>query len=464
MLRFKTYIMEAKMMLRPMTAAQWDKPNSQTREDRIEILKKLVKNETPVALVDGSDVTFKNDKVNFDAIAEWEKEKKSTGFNLLTKDGKVIKSGKIGKAAVFGGAGSGAGGGTRQTALAESLQCIYLASMLKNGIKDVSFFVPDELKSTMNKVDIGGITFEDAMSLDESWHASAYYSGVEIIKGGYIKKNHVIHRESKMFKAIYAAKKQAFKNSNIPVLTDDKWNPGDIWSIDPSFKLSDLDTSTIGALNLSIKTLFEQKKVVAISLKKVLKPTGIKMEVKNTEAGVADKHVYKKSTLKSDRIKTASFFRSKAGNVFFNGTGKVDVRTSSYLGNVNMEILLKTARGGRAGMGQIIFGAKKYMNYVIPANRDLVAMARKIEKGDKREIQKFYDMAKFVVKGLSKDEFESGLSDADLGKIHSKLGATMVAHALEKNKGKKANDFISYIVNYAGSKSEEASVYLKVYQ
>ena len=76
MLRFKTYIMEAKMMLRPMTAAQWDKPNSQTREDRIDILKKLVKNETPVALVDGSDVTFKNDKVNFDAIAEWEKEKK----------------------------------------------------------------------------------------------------------------------------------------------------------------------------------------------------------------------------------------------------------------------------------------------------------------------------------------------------------------------------------------------------
>ena len=129
-----------------------------------------------------------------------------------------------------------------------------------------------------------------------------------------------------------------------------------------------------------------------------------------------------------------------------------------------MEILLKTARGGRAGMGQVIFGAKKYMNYVIPANRDLIAMARKIQSGDKRQIQKFYDMAKFVVKGLSKDEFERGLADADLGKIHSKLGATMVAHALEKNKGKKANDFISYIVNYAGSKSEEASVYLKVYQ
>ncbi len=464
MLRFKTYIMEAKMMLRPMTAAQWDKPNSQTREDRIEILKKLVKNETPVALVDGNDVTFKNDKVNFDAIAEWEKEKKSTGFKLLTKGGEVIKSGKIGKSAVFGGAGSGAGGGTRQTQLAESLQCIYLASMLKNGIKDVSFFVPDELKSTMDKVDIGNTTFDDAMGLDASWHASAYYSAVEIIKGGYVKKDHVIHRESRMFKAIYAAKKLAFQNSNMPVLTDDKWNPGDIWSIDPSFKLSDLDTSTIGALNLGIKTLFEEKKLVAISLKKVLTPTGIKLEVKNTEAGVADTHVYKKSTLKSDRIRTASFFRSKAGNVFFNGAGKVDVRTSSYLGNVNMEIILRTARGGRAGMGQIIFGAKKYLNYVIPANRDLVATARKIQRGDKREIQKFYNMAKFVVKDLTRDEFDSGLAEADLGKIHSKLGATMVAHALEKNRGKKANDFISYIVNYAGSKSEEASVYLKVYQ
>ena len=73
-------------------------------------------------------------------------------------------------------------------------------------------------------------------------------------------------------------------------------------------------------------------------------------------------------------------------------------------------------------------------------------------------------MAKVVVKDLTKDEFESGLSSADLGKIHSKLGATMVTYMLEKNKGKRANDFISYIVNYAGSKSEEASVYLKVYQ
>ena len=52
-------------------------------------------------------------------------------------------------------------------------------------------------------------------------------------------------------------------------------------------------------------------------------------------------------------------------------------------------------------MGELIFGAKKYMNYVIPRNADLVAKARKIQKGDKREIQKFYDMAKFVSKVTS---------------------------------------------------------------
>lgn len=451
-------------MLRPMTAKQWDKPNSQTREDRLDILKKLIKNEVPVALTDGSDVTFKNDKVNFDAIKEWEKDKKSTGFSLLTKDKKIIKSGKIGKAAVFGGAGSGAGGGTRQTALAESLQCIYLASMLKNGIKDVSFFVPDELKATMNKVDIGSTSFEDAMELDESWHASAYYSAVQIIKGGFVNKNHIIHRESRTFKAIYAAKKTAFQNSDMPVLTDDKWNPGDIWAIDPKFKLSDLDVSSISGLNLSIKKLFEERTVVAISLKKVLNPKSIKTEVKNLDIGVADKHSYTRSTLKAEGIRTASFWRSKMGYAYFDKTNKADIRTSAYLASINMEIILKTARGGRAGHQQIIYGAKKFMNFRFPENRELVVTARKIENGDKREIKKFYDMAKVVVKDLTKDEFESGLLSADLGKIHSKLGATMVTYMLEKNRGKKANDFISYIVNYAGSKSEEASVYLKVYQ
>jgi hypothetical protein len=463
MLRFKDFLLEG-TMLRPMTAAQWNKPNSQTRENRIDILKKLVKTEVPVALTDGSDVVFKNNKSNLDAISEWEKDKKSSGFSLLTKDGKVVKSGKIGKAAVFGGAGSGAGGGTKQTALAESLQCIYLACMLKNGIKDIAFFVPDELKATLNKVDMGSTSFNEAMELDASWHTSAYYSAIKIIKGGFANNKHVIHRESKLFKAIYAAKKIAFRNSDMPVLTDDKWNPGDIWAIDPSFKLTDLDTTSITALNLSLKKLFEDRKVVAISLKKVLNAKGAKTEVKNLDVGKADTHNYSRSTLKAEGIKTASFWRSKMGYAYFDKINKADIRTSTYLGSVNMEIILKTARGGRAGHNQIIYGAKKYMNSMYPPNRDLVNMAKQIERGDKRQIKKLYDMAKFVVKDLTQDEFESGLASADLGKIHSKLGATMITYMMEKNKGKKANDFITYIVNYAGSKSAEASVYLKVYE
>ena len=49
-------------------------------------------------------------------------------------------------------------------------------------------------------------------------------------------------------------KKEALKNSGMANLSDDKWNPGDIWAIDPSFKLTDLDTTSITALNLSLKT------------------------------------------------------------------------------------------------------------------------------------------------------------------------------------------------------------------
>ena len=58
-----------------------------------------------------------------------------------------------------------------------------------------------------------------------------------------------------------------------------------------------------------------------------------------------------------------SFFRSKMGNVYFDTTSKMDVRASAAFASPNMEITLKTARGGRASWAQVSQSAKKRMNY-----------------------------------------------------------------------------------------------------
>ena len=50
-----------------------------------------------------------------------------------------------------------------------------------------------------------------------------------------------IYRGTKGMANIYAGKDIAFKNTGFKPLKDDKWNPGDIWAIDKSFSLKELN-------------------------------------------------------------------------------------------------------------------------------------------------------------------------------------------------------------------------------
>ena len=74
-------------------------------------------------------------------------------------------------------------------------------------------------------------------------------------------------------------------------------------------------------------------------------------------------------------------------------------------------------------------------------------------------------MAKKVHPGLSKDEFNAGLTSSALSKVHSKIAAIYVISSLIDNqRNGKADLVITDLVNFAGSKSDISSAYLKVYQ
>ena len=119
---------------------------------------------------------------------------------------------------------------------------------------------------------------DQMMDLDESWMLSGYLSAKALIDAKYVTKNMKIHRDSKTMKTIYKKKNEAFKNSNLKKMTDDKWNPGDIWAIEKGFNVGELDTTNISALNNDLLDLFIKKRIVSISLKKVKKSTTIKEE------------------------------------------------------------------------------------------------------------------------------------------------------------------------------------------
>ena len=452
MLKFKSFLTEGMVGLSP---AQLNKPNSKTKEPRIEILKHAIINGITLPLVDNSEVVLANTPENITAVDNYDGK---TPLMLTTTDGKEISSSKIGKSAIFGG-GSGAGGGTDNTAQTESGQCLWLAAMLEYGNQPIEFFTPSILKKAMNRIDVGKTSFDEMVSMDSAWQVSAYLSAQKIIKAGYANKRHKFHRDSKAMNYIYkTAKKEAFKNSGITPLTDDKWNPGDIWAIEDGVDLKkELDTSSIGALNNSLLRLFKERKVVGISLKLVKKDA--KAKEYNIEGSPQD-HKFVSGAVKSNR---GTFFSNKGGTVEFSG-GTMEIRPNNYLGANKIEITGKTARGGGAGWGVIMAAAKRYLGVNIPKHAVLKRAAQKMAKQDKRSLQYFYKMAKSADASLTYDYFLEEAKSKDAGWFSAKLAAVMIVHYLNSNKGRKADAFVNAIVNYAASSSDDSSAFVKIYQ
>ena len=463
MLRFKTYLLEKDMKLVKMTPGEFSKVNSQTGESRIDFLKRLMKSGEAIPTIDGVEIKVKNTPENAAAIDRLEKEKKP---QKLDTDKGELDSSKIGKSAVFGGAGGGAGGGTKQTANAESLQCVYCEVMANNPRLKFEEIQPSDLKKAATKTEIAGTSFTDMVELDASWHYSAYWTAKELIKKGYINRGMTFHRDDKVMKAVYDAKNKALVNSGMAKLSDDKWNPGDIWAVASPAVVNSLPTGSIQELNGALVKLFKEKKLVGISLKKVLKQESIKCIVMN-EVPNADVHKFASGAMMATFARKASeFWRSKSGVIQFDD-GKAEIRASSQFASINFEITLKTARGGRAGWDQINQSLKKRIGKNVPDNKQLGRIARDLNaNGEKSRYAKvFYNMVKKVHPSVSEKEFYEGLTSKRADEVHSKIGAAYVLSALYDNKANgKADLVITDLVNYAGSKLDISSIYAKVYQ
>ena len=451
------------MGYRPMPAKEWSKINSQTGEPRLDILRRLMKTGEAMPTIDGSEIVVKNTPENVEAVKRLETVGKAV--KLQTNKGE-IESGKIGKSPVYGGASSGSGGGTKQTADAESLQCVYCEIVVNSRPKSFEEIQPSDLKKAMRKTSVGGTSLDDMMALDPAWHWSAYWTAQELLRKKYINATMTFHRGDDFMDTIYKKKDEALKNSGMPKLNNDKWNPGDIWATTNTSIANSLPTGSIQELNSALVKLFKEKKLVGISLKKVLKQESIKCVIMN-EVPNADIHKFVGGKMMATFARKASeFWRSKSGDIIFDD-GKADIRTSAAFASINFEITLKTARGGRAGWDQINQSLKKRIGKNVPDNKQLGRIARDLNaKGEKSRYAKvFYSMVKKVHPSVSEKEFYEGLTSKRADQVHSKIGAAYVLSALYDNKANgKADLVITDLVNYAGSKLDISSIYAKVYQ
>ena len=435
---------------------QLQKPNGVTGESRVDILRRMIKKKKPLELVKGGMVVVTDINGAMKALDDFEDN--PTNFQLTTNKGIIVLS-KLRKSEVFGGGGAGAGGGTEQTKNVESAQCLWCAAMLEVG-PSTAFeeFTNKVLKSASKNVSVDA-SMDEMLGISDAWKRSAYLSAQLLIREGYIKKGMTFHRGDKLMKEIYSTKDLAYKLQGLSSLKDDKWNPGDIWATTPAFKIKDLQTDSIRALLKSILDQFIKRALVGISLKQVQK------KAQSHEYNIVlppDTDDYRVLNFGAKSMKTGrgDFWSTKGGEVYYDD-GQLTIKDNSAFGSIKAEIKAKTARGGGAGWGYIADTAKQVFNINLPSPPGSV-VAGKIAKGDRREIKKMYDVVS-EVEQISLVDFTAQIMQKDAPWIHAKYGVCLFLYPIAKFGGQKANRFITKIVNYAGSKSEDSSAYVKIY-
>ena len=444
-----------------MTPAELDKVNSITKEPRIDILIRLIQKGDPVELAKGGNITIENTPELIQQLKDFKAstQNKKMAIPFLTTDGKSYTTSDLGKSSVFGG-GGGSGGGSLNTKITESHQCVMCQAMLDHGLQDEEFFTPEILTDAYKKVFVDA-TLDEVLTVEGAWFSSSHLSAYELIKKKYIHKNMTFHRNDKKMKLIYALKDFAYKNSNIKAMKDDKWNPGDIWAIDKSFDIKSLPTDSIRSLNEGILEAFSNKMLVGISLKLVKKTAKI------TEYNIklppdTDDHKLEKILFQGE--KRGDFWSNKGATIKYDD-GKMALKDNSPGANVKAEIILKTARGGGASWGVMQDATKQVFRKNLPAHKQgIYFIAKKIAtKKDKKGIAVFWKLYNHFYKNDKYEDFEKNLLSKDTNWISSKLGCLYVCYYVDLNTGTKANRWITKIVNYAGSKAEDSSAYVKVY-
>ena len=456
-----TVIVEAKLV--GMRPAEWKKNNSKTNEPRTDILIRLIKDGTPVQVTSGKLITIENSPELIETIDQWfaADAAKNAAIGFVDVKGNPYTTSDIVKAAIFGG-GAGAGGGTQGTKEVESHQCAMLQAMLDNGQQEMDFFTDEVIADAYKKI------FVDA-SLDEvlkannsdQWKTSSYWAAVYLINNNYVNKGMTFHRGDRKMNLIYVAKKLAFKNNGFPVLKDDKWNPGDIWAMTKGFDPKrELPIDNVRSLNDKILELYTERELVGISLKLVKKENPPASEHNVKSPPDTDDHKLMNITAAS---KKGNFFSAKSGFIFFD-EGRMEVRANAPGSSVKCEITGKTSRGGSAGWGVIIPAMeqvfkKRYINKFNVIN----AAAKKIIKGDKKEIKKLYDMYLTLEANMTLDQFTKELAKKDYAWVSAKYGVMYILSSVQNESSRtKQNRWVTKIVNYAGSKSEDSSAYIKI--
>lgn len=427
-----------------LTPKELAKNNSKTGVPRIDILISKIQDEKPLKLTSGLDFLVHDpDGSVVTGLKSWQE---SDGKVVLSNaSGDKVTTSDLAKTEDFGG-GKGSGGGSAQTDLQESAQCIVnaLAYRVKGKAITAQDLTRKNLIDASKYVEISS-SINDTVSWIEdtgAWHESLAGTANKLLQ--YTgKKALTFHRGSAYVAGIYNAWRAAKKNSNLGNIKDDKWNPADIWAVDSS--VADYTFATnIDQLNEQLIELFDKNLLIGISLKLT---SSFNLEIKNREP--------KESGVDYKTYTTSA--KAKDAYIDLTNGSRLQLRTFSTDGtSFQGELKGKEANQGKIGGGIINTLFVKHNLKPLPKQKQAVQSAKDLDDSFVGRFVELY--SKYANSTIDKEDLESRSVDW----ISSKFQALSVIDVLETGNKKDIEKAINDIYNYAGSSSSISSVYLKI--
>ena len=361
----------------------------------------------------------------------------------------------------------GSGGGAAATAIQEAAQCVYAAMRYYCGEKEI--YNEDDLRCGMDHVDVGGTKLEEIMGLPKEWKEGSVKGANEIFKtvgdGKYkfVRGDRFLD-DGSIKKAFGRVKGQTNLSS------EDKWNPADIWMV----KESEVDSirkhldgeNTIDCLNNALLQLFNEQKLMGISLKKIEGAANI--TVKNNQPAAVRKANEKAKFEKYDLT-----FLSSMDVYLYYGPGqyeKFQARNfgGSSKGDWKLELKGKSAAQGKI-QGAVVIqllknaGFANISQFKIPTWAESDPNAR--NAGDITteiyNLLKDYSAKNFDKTKKAEANNKVQIATQDKSWRYSKLAGLRFLDWLNKTCSDK-DMAMKEIYLYASSQSDKSSVYYKL--
>lgn len=422
------------------TALTWAQLQAPDRTFRVDLFLKQYTDGDAFELTDGKEVKFEYDPAVAKAVRDNDR-KTAMSLGLVTVDGGKLTYGKLQKNKSFGGGTGGSGGGSDNTKITESAQCVYCQCLWNDSKTE---FSPTDLSNAYREVFVDA-TLDEVLSIDDSWKESSIV-GAKVLKRALGAKTYKWFRNvgfhiemDRLYAPMNTASGGFFTNIN-------KWNPADIYAVAESAKYKFSDSENLVDLNDRLLKAYDARDVLGISLKKL---AGRARITSMNYRKVASKPIFKTFTLgKRD------FFKSKDGYLQYDG-GEMQFRTFPEF---QCEIIGKKAKHGKVSQGPIrniliLAGGKSFEERKVLFS-DL--------KGDREKyLQKFYyecsQSSYFPTLG-NYEKFKTDLEGKTDEWLVSKY---MVVQVFNYAKGKEQK-FCELLLRYAKSTSPTSAVHLKV--